>query len=109
MSDVQWSVTVSQETNDAALKYLAEHNEGIEGLSNLVSKAVDAFIKDPSYMDRTSGVTEGEIDDMIAEAVERTKEKYSGVTEGEIDDMIAEAVQRTKRNTAMLQKVKSMT
>ncbi len=96
MSDVQWSITVSKETNDAALKYLAEHHEGIEGLSNLVSKAVDAFIKDPSYMDRTSGVTEGEIDDMIAAAVERTKEKYSGITEGQLNDMISAAVDRVK-------------
>lgn len=45
MSDVQWSVTVSQETNDAALKYLAEHNEGIEGLSTWFPKQLTPLLR----------------------------------------------------------------
>ena len=88
MGKAEWSVTVSDELNDAVMAYLAKSGQGVEGLSNLVENAVGKFVKDD--------VTEGEISDMINAAVQRTKEKYSSLTEGEIREIIADAVQKTK-------------
>lgn len=92
MGKAEWSVTVSDELNDAVMAYLAKSGQGVEGLSNFVGK----FVKDPRALDKESDVTEGEISDMINAAVQRTKEKYSSLTEGEIREIIADAVQKTK-------------
>ena len=96
MGKAEWSVTVSDELNDAVMAYLAKSGQGVEGLSNLVENAVGKFVKDPRALDKESDVTEGEISDMINAAVQRTKEKYSSLTEGEIREIIADAVQKTK-------------
>ena len=82
MGKAEWSVTVSDELNDAVMAYLAKSGQGVEGLSNLVENAVGKFVKDPRALDKESDVTEGEINDMINAAVQRTKEKYSSLTEG---------------------------
>lgn len=96
MSLVKWDVSVPEELNNAAMKYLAESGQGVEGLSNLVATAVGKFVKDPRALDKESDVTEGELNDLIAASLAKFKEKYSGITEGEIRDMINQAVQKTK-------------
>lgn len=40
MGKAEWSVTVSDELNDAVMAYLAKSGQGVEGLSNLVENAV---------------------------------------------------------------------
>lgn len=96
MGKAEWSVTVSDELNDAVMAYLAKSGQGVEGLSNLVENAVGKFVQDPRALDKESDVTEGELNDLINAAVEKTKEKYSGLTEGELRDIINVAVQKTK-------------
>lgn len=96
MGKAEWSVTVSDELNDAAMAYLAKSGEGVEGLSNLVENAVGKYVQDPRAIDKESDVTEGELNDLIDAAVEKTKEKYSSLTEGELRDIINVAVQKTK-------------
>ncbi len=96
MGEAEWSVTVSEELNDAAMAYLAKSGEGVEGLSNLVENAVGKYVQDPRAIDKESDVTEGELNDLINAAVEKTKEKYSSLTEGELRDIINVAVQKTK-------------
>lgn len=96
MGKAEWSVTVSEELNDAAMAYLAKSGEGVEGLSNLVENAVGKYVHDPRAIDKESDVTEGELNDLINAAVEKTKEKYSSLTEGELRDIINVAVQKTK-------------
>ncbi len=96
MGKAEWSVTVSEELNDAAMAYLAKSGEGVEGLSNLVENAVGKYVQDPRAIDKESDVTEGELNDLINAAVEKTKEKYSSLTEGELRDIINVAVQKTK-------------
>lgn len=96
MAKAEWSVTVSEELNDAAMAYLAKSGEGVEGLSNLVENAVGKFVQDPRAIDKESDITEGELNDLINAAVEKTKEKYSSLTEGELRDIINVAVQKTK-------------
>lgn len=96
MGKAEWSVTVSDELNDAAMAYLAKSGEGVEGLSNLVENAVGKYVQDPRAIDKESDVTEGELNDLINAAVEKTKEKYSSLTEGELRDIINVAVQKTK-------------
>ncbi|WP_289184911.1 ribbon-helix-helix domain-containing protein [uncultured Parasutterella sp.] len=96
MGRAEWSVTVSEELNDAAMAYLAKSGEGVEGLSNLVENAVGKYVQDPRAIDKESDVTEGELNDLINAAVEKTKEKYSSLTEGELRDIINVAVQKTK-------------
>ena len=76
MGKAEWSVTVSDELNDAVMAYLAKSGQGVEGLSNLVENAVGKFVKDPRALDKESDVTEGEISDMINAAVQRTKAKF---------------------------------
>ena len=46
MGKAEWSVTVSDELNDAVMAYLAKSGQGVEGLSNLVENAVGKFVKD---------------------------------------------------------------
>lgn len=96
MGKAEWSVTVSEELNGAAMAYLAKSGEGVEGLSNLVENAVGKYVQDPRAIDKESDVTEGELNDLINAAVEKTKEKYSSLTEGELRDIINVAVQKTK-------------
>lgn len=96
MGKAEWSVTVSEELNDTAMAYLAKSGEGVEGLSNLVENAVGKYVQDPRAIDKESDVTEGELNDLINAAVEKTKEKYSSLTEGELRDIINVAVQKTK-------------
>ena len=97
MGKAEWSVTVSDELNDAVMAYLAKSGQGVEGLSNLVENAVGKYVQDPRALDKESDVTEGELNDLInVAAVQRTKEKYSSLTEGEIREIIADAVQKTK-------------
>lgn len=96
MRKAEWSVTVSEELNDTAMAYLAKSGEGVEGLSNLVENAVGKYVQDPRAIDKESDVTEGELNDLINAAVEKTKEKYSSLTEGELRDIINVAVQKTK-------------
>ena len=96
MGKAEWSVTVSEELNDAVMAYLAKSGEGVEGLSNLVENAVGKYVQDPRAIDKESDVTEGELNDLINAAVEKTKEKYSSLTEGELRDIINVAVQKTK-------------
>ena len=92
MGKAEWSVTVSDELNDAVMAYLAKSGQGVEGLSNLVENAVGKYVQDPRALDKESDVTEGEIN----VAVQRTKEKYSSLTEGELREIINDAVQKTK-------------
>lgn len=96
MGKAEWSVTVSEELNDTAMAYLAKSGEGVEGLSNLVENAVGKYVQDPRAIDKESDVTEGELNDLINAAVEKTKGKYSSLTEGELRDIINVAVQKTK-------------
>ena len=97
MGKAEWSVTVSDELNDAVMAYLAKSGQGVEGLSNLVENAVGKFVKDPRALDKESDVTEGEINDMINAAVQRTKEKYSGITAGQFNDMMNCGLDALKR------------
>ena len=96
MGKAEWSVTVSDELNDAVMAYLAKSGQGVEGLSNLVENAVGKYVHDPRALDKESDVTEGELNDLINVAVQRTKEKYSSLTEGELREIINDAVQKTK-------------
>lgn len=96
MGKAEWSVTVSDELNDAVMAYLAKSGQGVEGLSNLVENAVGKYGQDPRALDKESDVTEGELNDLINVAVQRTKEKYSSLTEGELREIINDAVQKTK-------------
>ena len=96
MGKAEWSVTVSEELNDAAMAYLAKCGEGVEGLSNLVENAVGKYVQDPRALDKETDITEGELTDLINAAVAKTKEKYTSITEGELREIINEAVQRTK-------------
>ena len=96
MGRAEWSVTVSEELNDAAMAYLAKSGEGVEGLSNHVENDVGQYVQDPRAIDKESDVTECELNDLINAAVEKTKEKYSSLTEGELRDIINVAVQKTK-------------
>lgn len=96
MGKAEWSVTVSDELNDAVMAYLAKSGQGVEGLSNLVENAVGKYVQDPRALDKESDVTEGELNDLINVAVQRTKEKYSSLTEGELREIINDAVQKTK-------------
>ncbi len=100
MAKVQWDVTVSSELNEAALSYLAKEGEGVEGLSHLVERAVGAFLKDPSALDRASGLTEGQLDDLIAAERDRIKEKYSGITMGQFNDMVNEGIEKLKKQNS---------
>lgn len=96
MGKAEWSVTVSDELNDAVMAYLAKSGQGVGGLSNLVENAVGKYVQDPRALDKESDVTEGELNDLINVAVQRTKEKYSSLTEGELREIINDAVQKTK-------------
>ena len=96
MGKAEWSVTVSDELNDAVMAYLAKSGQGVEGLSNLVENSVGKYVQDPRALDKESDVTEGELNDLINVAVQRTKEKYSSLTEGELREIINDAVQKTK-------------
>ena len=96
MGKAEWSVTVSDELNDAVMAYLAKSGQGVEGLSNLVENTVGKYVQDPRALDKESDVTEGELNDLINVAVQRTKEKYSSLTEGELREIINDAVQKTK-------------
>lgn len=96
MGKAEWSVTVSDELNDAVMAYLAKSGQGVEGLSNLVENDVGKYVQDPRALDKESDVTEGELNDLINVAVQRTKEKYSSLTEGELREIINDAVQKTK-------------
>ena len=96
MGKAEWSVTVSDELNDAVMAYLAKSGQGVEGLSNWVENAVGKYVQDPRALDKESDVTEGELNDLINVAVQRTKEKYSSLTEGELREIINDAVQKTK-------------
>ena len=58
--------------------------------------AVGKYVQDPRALDKESDVTEGELNDLINVAVQRTKEKYSSLTEGELREIINDAVQKTK-------------
>lgn len=60
MGKAEWSVTVSDELNDAVMAYLAKSGQGVEGLSNLVENAVGKYVQDPRALDKESDVTEGE-------------------------------------------------
>ena len=97
MGKAEWSVTVSEELNDAAMAYLAKSGEGVEGLSNLVENAVGKYVQDPRAIDKESDVTEGELNDLINAAVEKTKEKYTGITAGQFNDMINSGIDAVKR------------
>lgn len=96
MGKAEWSVTVSDELNDAVMAYLAKSGQGVEGLANLVENAVGKYVQDPRALDKESDVTEGELNDLINVAVQRNKEKYSSLTEGELREIINDAVQKTK-------------
>lgn len=96
MGKAEWSVTVSDELNDAVMAYLAKSGQSVEALSNLVENAVGKYVQDPRALDKESDVTEGELNDLINVAVQRTKEKYSSLTEGELREIINDAVQKTK-------------
>ena len=96
MGKAEWSVTVSDELNDAVMAYLAKSGQGVEGLCDLVENAVGKYVQDPRALDKESDVTEGELNDLINVAVQRTKEKYSSLTEGELREIINDAVQKTK-------------
>lgn len=109
MGKAEWSVTVSDELNDAVMAYLAKSGQGVEGLSNLVENAVGKFVKDPRALDKESDVTEGEISDMINAAVQRTKEKYSSLTEGEIRESLPTPFRRLKKSIPVSQPASSMT
>ncbi len=97
MGTVQWDVTVSEELNSKAITYLAQEGEGVEGLSHLVERAVGTFLKDPEAADRSGGITEGELNDLIAAAVAKVKEKYSGITAGELNDMVNAGIENFKK------------
>lgn len=97
MGKAEWSVTVSDELNDAVMAYLAKSGQGVEGLSNLVENAVGKYVQDPRALDKESDVTEGELNDLINVAVQRTKEKYSGITAGQFNDMVNCGVDALKR------------
>lgn len=60
MGKAEWSVTVSDELNDAVMAYLAKSGQGVEALSNLVENAVGKYVQDPRALDKESDVTEGE-------------------------------------------------
>ena len=70
MGKAEWSVTVSDELNDAVMAYLAKSGQGVEGLSNLVENAVGKYVQDPRALDKESDVTEGELNDLINVAVQ---------------------------------------
>jgi hypothetical protein len=97
MGKAEWSVTVSDELNDAVMAYLAKSGQGVEGLSNLVENAVGKYVQDPRALDKESDVTEGELNDLINVAVQRTKEKYSSLTAGQFNDMVNCGVDALKR------------
>lgn len=97
MGKAEWSVTVSDELNDAVMAYLAKSGQGVEGLSNLVENAVGKYVQDPRALDKESDVTEGELNDLINVAVQKTKEKYSGITAGQFNDMVNCGVDALKR------------
>lgn len=97
MGKAEWSVTVSDELNDAVMAYLAKSGQGVEGLSNLVENAVGKYVQDPRALDKESDVTEGELNDLINDAVQKTKEKYSGITAGQFNDMVNCGVDALKR------------
>ena len=97
MGKAEWSVTVSDELNDAVMAYLAKSGQGVEGLSNLVENAVGKYVQDPRALDKESDVTEGELNDLINVAVQRTKEKYSGITAGQFNDMVNCGVDALKK------------
>ena len=97
MGKAEWSVTVSDELNDAVMAYLAKSGQGVEGLSNLFENAVGKYVQDPRALDKESDVTEGELNDLINVAVQRTKEKYSGITAGQFNDMVNCGVDALKR------------
>lgn len=56
MGKAEWSVTVSDELNDAVMAYLAKSGQGVEGLSNLVENAVGKYVQDPRALDKESDV-----------------------------------------------------
>ncbi len=97
MGKAEWSVTVSDELNDAVMAYLAKSGQGVEGLSNLVENAVGKYVQDPRALDKESDVTEGELREIINDAVQKTKEKYSGITAGQFNDMVNCGVDALKR------------
>ena len=97
MGKAEWSVTVSDELNDAVMAYLAKSGQGVEGLSNLVENAVGKYVQDPRALDKESDVTEGELNDLINVAVQRTKEKYSSITAGQFNDMVNCGVDALKK------------
>ena len=97
MGKAEWSVTVSDELNDAVMAYLAKSGQGVEGLSNLVENAVGKYVQDPRALDKESDVTEGELNDLINVAVQRTKEKYSSLTDGQFNDMVNCGVDALKK------------
>ena len=97
MGKAEWSVTVSDELNDAVMAYLAKSGQGVEGLSNLVENAVGKYVQDPRALDKESDVTEGELNDLINVAVQRTKEKYSSLTAGQFNDMVNCGVDALKK------------
>ena len=45
MGKADWSVTVSDELNDAVMAYLAKSGQGVEGLSNLVETPLVSSLK----------------------------------------------------------------
>ena len=97
MGKAEWSVTVSDELNDAVMAYLAKSGQGVEGLSNLVENAVGKYVQDPRALDKESDVTEGELRAIITDAVQKTKEKYSGITAGQFNDMVNCGVDALKK------------
>lgn len=54
MGKAEWSVTVSDELNDAVMAYLAKSGQGVEGLSNLVENAVGKYVQDPRALDKVT-------------------------------------------------------
>lgn len=109
MGKAEWSVTVSDELNDAVMAYLAKSGQGVEGLSNLVENAVGKFVKDPRALDKESDVTEGEISDMINAAVQRTKEKYSSLPKAKFVKSLPTPFRRLKKSIPVSQPASSMT
>ena len=75
MGKAEWSVTVSDELNDAVMAYLAKSGQGVEALSNLVENAVGKYVQDPRALDKESDVTEGEFNDMMNCGLDALKKK----------------------------------
>lgn len=80
IGEVKWTVTVPAELDESVRRYLASRGKGVDGLSELVQKAVAGHLLSLSVREckeevRKAGLTQQELDKIIEDGIAWAKKQ----------------------------------